>query len=210
MTAARRQPKATRHIVPAAEPTADPAPDRAGAATPAVTIAAAGWWGLADADAYYPDDLPEDWRLGYFANDHPAVYVPAPAWQGQPVESLRAWRDDVNQGFRFFLEHPSTDAPAAPTLTQAVTALGERLGGWVRWPGAAPGTLLRPSPDASAPWGRAVTCPRALVGDLRAGARWLREQADTAPATLVILAGASSAQLADWHRMQQLLGLVEV
>mgnify|MGYP006274661851 FL=1 len=210
MAAARRQYGAPRHIVPAAEPTADPAPDRAGTAAPAVTIAAAGWWALADADAYYPHDLPQDWRLGYFANDHPAVYVPASAWQRQTVAGLRAWRDDANQGFRFFLEHPSADNSAAPTPIQAAAALGERLGGWVRWPGAAPGALLRPTPDASASWGRAVTCPRALVADLRAGARWLREQADAAPATLVILADASSAQLASWRQLQQLLGLAEV
>jgi hypothetical protein len=196
--------------VPAAEPDSAPSPEGAGAAAPAVTIAAAGWWALTDADAYYPDDLPEDWRLGYFANDHPAVYVPAGAWQSQSIESLRAWRDDVHQGFRFFLEHPGADHPAAPTTRQAAAALGERLGAWVRWPTHAPGTLLRPTPDASAPCGRAVTCPRALAADLRVGARWLREQADAAPATLVILSGCSSVQLAHWHQMQQLLGLAEV
>ncbi len=178
-----------------------------------VTIAAAGWWALTDADTYYPDDLPEDWRLGYFANDYAAVYLPACAWGNQRIETIGQWAGDVNEAFRFFLEQPQADAPAGMTSAgmtppAMAAALGQRLGGWVRWHAEGIGTLLRPDAATSAPAGRAVACPQALVPDLRAGARWLRAQA-AAAFTLVILTRPTSTQLANWRQMQQLLGLAE-
>jgi hypothetical protein len=176
----------------------------------AVTVVADGWWALSDSASYYPDDLPADWQLGYFANEHPGAYISAVDWCADAVLLLHEWRDAVPESFRFFLECPPANAPK-DLLQQAIAALHGQLGGWVRWtaPGA-PGLLLRPTADEAAVWGRAVNCPQTLMADLRAGARWLREQAAAAPATLVILPQPRTAQLAAWRQMQQLLGLAEI
>lgn len=173
---------------------------------PAVTIAAAGWQDLADAAAYYPDDLPDDWRLAYFANEHPAVYLPADRWQPVPVAVLRSWHDDVNAAFRFFLEWPG----AAAVSSDAVAALGDRLAGWVDWRSASSGALVAPAVDQTVVFGQALRCPAELARDLRAAAGWLRERSTAAPATLVILCAPTSTQLAEWRQLQQLLGYVDI
>ncbi|PLY14828.1 MAG: hypothetical protein C0631_09960 [Sedimenticola sp.] len=59
----------------------------------------AGWQGR-----YYPDDLPEEWRLSYYANDFAAVLLPWLFWADASQQRLAAWLDDVHARFRFFLE----------------------------------------------------------------------------------------------------------
>jgi hypothetical protein len=187
-----------------------PSANARNSANAAVTVVADGWWALSDSASYYPDDLPTDWQLGYFANEHPGAYINAAHWRAGPENLLHEWRDAVPENFRFFLECPPGDAPN-DLLQQARAALHAHLGGWVRWtaPGT-PGLLLRPTADDAAAWGRALYCPQSLMTDLRAGARWLREQAAAAPATLVILPQPRTAQLAAWRQMQHLLGLAEI
>jgi hypothetical protein len=49
-------------------------------------IAAYGWDHAGWAGGYYPADLPEEWRLAYYANAFPAV----PAWWLGAVEEAAA------------------------------------------------------------------------------------------------------------------------
>ena len=70
-----------------------------------VRVAAWGWQHNAWQDTYYPGDLPEDWRLGYYANEYPAVVVPAQYW-GQLGFDVETWRDDVHEQFRFYIDWP--------------------------------------------------------------------------------------------------------
>lgn len=53
---------------------------------------------------YYPDDLPLDWRAGYYANEAPCVGLPAAQWLAAPARRIAAWREDLPDEFRFFLE----------------------------------------------------------------------------------------------------------
>ena len=53
---------------------------------------------------FYPEDLPEEWRLGYFANEFSAVVVPHASWIDAEPDLLQSWVDDVSDSFRFFLE----------------------------------------------------------------------------------------------------------
>ena len=48
---------------------------------------------------FYPDDLPEDWRLTYYANEFSCVLVPEGKWQGADLEE---WDDSVPDGFLFY------------------------------------------------------------------------------------------------------------
>lgn len=60
-----------------------------------------GWW-----NGFYPDDLPEEWRLTYFANEFHAVVVPAYRWCAVDDATLRQWVGDVDSRFQFFWEIP--------------------------------------------------------------------------------------------------------
>jgi len=184
------------------------------ATVPAVAIVPAGWWALADASGFYPDDLPRDWRLGYFANEHAGVYLPFAVWGNMPATALAGWRDDVHGRFGLFMETPSPTGAASARLRAAHDALGDNLVAWVRW-GANPvdpGTLLAPAePGTNAPTvGQALHCPPALRDDLRGGARWLREHAAAAPATLVVLPRPTSARLGEWRRLVTLVGFADL
>lgn len=68
-----------------------------------ISIAARGWQG-AEWDGYYPDDLPADWRLDYYANEFFAVLVPHAAWRSAHDEALLEWQEQVSDDFRFFYE----------------------------------------------------------------------------------------------------------
>lgn len=94
---------------------------------------------------YYPDDLPADWQLGYYANELAAVLLEPQQWLSAGPEQLAGWAGEVHAGFRFYLRaHLPTD-PA--WQLQLASALGGRLGGLL-WPTApAPLGTLAPLPS---------------------------------------------------------------
>jgi hypothetical protein len=83
-----------------------------------------GWKGV-----FYPDDLPPEWRLSYFANEFSAVLVPQYAWEGEDKVPLGGWVDDVSDGFRFFLE--LAEPIEFSVARKRFDILGENLGGFV-------------------------------------------------------------------------------
>lgn len=192
-------------------PTFPPVP----AMHPDTVVAPCGWEALPDADDFYPDDLPADWRLTYFANTLPAVLLPWSAWQAQPPAILQGWRDDVHGSFRFFLEVPRlpvTDAARMAVAARAAAALGPALGGWVASTLAvAPGSPVGCSAPAAAgmpPAAYAVVVPSELQGDLRAATAWLRAlaAAEGGPPRLLLLPAAATATLTAWQHLLALLG----
>ncbi|WP_303901873.1 hypothetical protein [Thiohalomonas denitrificans] len=103
-------------------------------------IGAYGWDHDRWQGRFYPDDLPGDWRLGYYAGEFSAVVVPVPDWLGLTRERADEWRDDTGEDFRFYLELPSEEAASIdPGRLLALAALvGERLGGFVADSGCEP------------------------------------------------------------------------
>ncbi len=69
-----------------------------------VLIGACDWNHQAWLDNFYADELPEDWRLGFYSNEFPVVYVPAARWITN--DELSEWNDEVSDTFRFVLEIP--------------------------------------------------------------------------------------------------------
>ena len=82
-----------------------------------------GTAGLAPADwagSYYPDDLPEDWRLGYYANDCDCVLLMPHDWRALDAAAFAEALADTPDGFRCFIATGSGDAAAAAAVAAAV------------------------------------------------------------------------------------------
>lgn len=85
---------------------------------------ALGHWGLPEAaSGFYPDDLPEDWRLAFYANEFHALACPLQCLAELTPAQVIA---DTPAEFRLY---------PVQTPTAAWAALGQRLGGGIDpWP----------------------------------------------------------------------------
>ncbi|MEA3638794.1 MAG: hypothetical protein VBE63_02495 [Lamprobacter sp.] len=186
-----------------------------------------GWGDLADSDQFYPSDLPEDWRLSYFANDFRATVLPAMLWTRADPREVAQWSEDVPPSFRFAVERrsmqPSPNAAPGLEPEAQLQALGARLDGWLEPIAQASQTTTTPdaaqylryqyqhsTPQATSPTDQyAVLAPAELHRDLRRARDWLSamtERQGRAP-RLVILARPSSNALMAWQELLDLLGL---
>ena len=168
-----------------------------------------GWQRDSWLQDYFPDDLPEDWRLSYFANDCDCVLVQADAWRDGPGEELAAQLPETPPTFRCFLQLPAHLSPAGEglldlfdaqrtiLLVEHIDADFDRL---AQWQAAGPDRWRDPaSGDELVRWSPADT-------DLRAMRR-LAEQLDAA-ARAVVLDGplASPAGIPELRTLLELLG----
>ena len=144
-----------------------------------IEIGAVGW---DRPDPFYPDDLPEDWHLAYYANAYRSVWVPVEVWLGDALPDTAVWREDVDEAFRFVaaLDERVSALPAPQAVGTALARLGEQLSAVVAseavyaavMPAGSTFTRIDPaqvwSPDAagSAPIGRldgaTLNSPRAM------------------------------------------------
>jgi hypothetical protein len=83
-----------------------------------VLIGAYGWKHPAWNNDFYDEDLPEDWQLGFYANEFPVVYVPASDWLEQA--ELAEWEEEVTESFRFILDIPSEVINDTSQLSEAL------------------------------------------------------------------------------------------
>lgn len=88
---------------------------------PELLITTRGWEHPGWQDGFYPEDLPEDWHLGYFANSFPAVLISASELDGLEPTTVEGWLDELEDEFVFYLE--------ADVSSELRTAFGDRLGG---------------------------------------------------------------------------------
>lgn len=103
-----------------------------------ILIGAHGWDRPDEAGAFYPEILPPDWRLSFYANRLRAVLLPAEVWSAARAEDARAWAEDVYPEFRFVVE-VSRDSPAPWPL---LVPLRAQIAGWLlRAPAADPDWL---------------------------------------------------------------------
>lgn len=96
-------------------------------------VGARGWLKASWSQEYYPDDMPLEWRLAYYANEFPGVLVPAHYWATDAWPDTEQWREDVPERFRFFIELDGRlgHERLRGRLLRSLEALGERLGGVV-------------------------------------------------------------------------------
>ena len=98
-------------------------------------VGSVGWHHDAWQNSFYPEDLPEDWRLSYYANEFSAVLIPAGYLQREDCD-FEQWYEDVPEGFRFFLEWPGQTADTA--LLEQCALLHNKLAGLVLSTGMPP------------------------------------------------------------------------
>lgn len=146
----------------------------------ALEIGAYGWQRVDWARDFYPEDMPDDWRLAFYANEFVCVCVPAAYWQ-QGGCDVGQWIEDAHERFRFFLEIDASvcEAGAWASLAAALPRFGGQLGGaWLRF-GAAEErercarrllevlpelTLFASEADGDAAPGGAILAPRWFPG----------------------------------------------
>lgn len=183
--------------------------------TVGVDIVARGWDLPGWERDFYPEGLPFDWRLAYFANELPAVMIEAERWMAADEAEMRAWYDDVPEGFRFYLQDPET--AAGPSRWElARRALGAKLAGPVSEEGAqqplpAAHFQILSGADAAPEEGclPAWRIPPTVVRDLRAGRAWLEslQLQPTGGRGLLVLPG-DDIGVEDLKRWWQLLWLI--
>lgn len=71
-----------------------------------ILIGANGWLHPAWLAQFYPDDLPDDWQLGYYSNEFQIVLLPAAYWQSIAAE-IEDWLEDSSDDLRIVCEVPA-------------------------------------------------------------------------------------------------------
>ena len=105
--------------------------------------------------AFYPEDLPEDWRLAYYGNYWKDLLISAGEWERFTLDS--SWIRDLPDALRLYFEVPDELAEPGDRCACLAAALGPRLGGFlVADPSllpagvVAPGQLLERAPGLAA------------------------------------------------------------
>ena len=98
-----------------------------------IIVSARGWSHPSWHGTFYPDDLPEDWRLSYYGNEFSAVVVPAAEWVSLDTVEIERWSEDVSEEFLFYLEieDPLTNWKQTADI---IKSLGSQLGGFLLRP----------------------------------------------------------------------------
>ena len=83
---------------------------------PLLALGTVGWnRGFAEAN-FYPDDLPEDWRLTYLSNELDCVAIVVDEWADLDEDEIEEWLDETHEQFHFYLMAP--DDVVGETLLQ--------------------------------------------------------------------------------------------
>lgn len=69
-----------------------------------VYLGASDWRHSEWVGEFYPDDMPEDWRLAYYQTQYGCVWLARAAWLDLPTDVWHTLLDDVRNEFRFLLE----------------------------------------------------------------------------------------------------------
>lgn len=99
-------------------------------------LGAENWTHPAWLQAFYPEDLPEDWLLSYYNTQFQTVFLPAQVWRAVPAAVWKQWFNDTQEGFVFILEEAGDAEP--PTDKRVQVASPAWLDAHVWWLDAAP------------------------------------------------------------------------
>jgi hypothetical protein len=69
-----------------------------------VRLGALGWSHPEWSEAFYPPDMPEEWRLTFFNTQYHCTFLEQAIWRQAGREQWRQWHADTHAAFRFLLE----------------------------------------------------------------------------------------------------------
>jgi hypothetical protein len=72
--------------------------------THTTALGALGWDWPQWTEAFYPPDLPPEWRLTFYNTQFHCVFLEADAWRQAGVDDYPAWAADTHDQFVFLLE----------------------------------------------------------------------------------------------------------
>ncbi len=76
--------------------------------TDKVLMGARGWLHPGWQDNFYPDDLPTDWQLAYYANEFPMVVIREQEWR--QIDDMADLAKECRDDFQFLVEWPVSAA----------------------------------------------------------------------------------------------------
>jgi len=93
-------------------------------------IGTLGWsfpeWDL----SFYPDDIPEDWKLTFYANEFSAVVLPEVIWAGEEFSDVVEMVDELDESFRIYCL-VETSLPDMELINQIKADLGQYFAGFI-------------------------------------------------------------------------------
>ena len=69
-----------------------------------VALGTLGWEWPVWSDAFYPSDMPEEWRLTYYNTQFACVFLAESVWRQAGPAAYAAWAADTHEQFMFLLE----------------------------------------------------------------------------------------------------------
>jgi hypothetical protein len=95
-----------------------------------ILIGSYGWLHDEWLGEFYPEDLPDEWQLGYYGNEFQVVLVPADYWTAG-AGAIAEWLEETDESPRFICEWPGQvqDEAATDELLALFALLGDRVMG---------------------------------------------------------------------------------
>ncbi len=91
-----------------------------GSVKKAILLGAESWGRPGWGGAFYPEDMPGEWRLTYYNTQFDCVFLGRAEWAAAMPEQLCQWLQDTHDQFLFLLEG---DAQVAPPIELAGKAI---------------------------------------------------------------------------------------
>jgi len=93
-----------------------------------ILIGAYGWQHPQWDTQFYPEDLPVEWKVGYYGNEYAIVVVPNSYWQ-QDTELYAQWLEESDEALQFICEWPASGATQSDyqQAQHGIEALAERV-----------------------------------------------------------------------------------
>lgn len=88
-------------------------------------IAVSGWEHARWQGAFYPSDMPLEWRFAYFNTQFHGLYLPKTVWQGLGEPVWQALLADCHHEFVFLLDMPEKEVMPTILAPRARSVRGE-------------------------------------------------------------------------------------
>jgi len=96
-----------------------------------LSIGTYGWEHDEWVGGFYPDDLPDDWRLGYYSNRLKAVLIPYDELRQRSAAEISAWPDDVYAEFRMVIEIEPKAIAEVDALVEKLQPVATNIDAWL-------------------------------------------------------------------------------